>query len=238
MAAHKEFCRFAGSYGRYSLIQERVARFLASKIKNPYPVVVDLGCGTGGFFRAYEHSFTKYFAIDAAPEMLALHPCGKGVEKIIGNFNDPSLFETLGRLDFDLLVSSSALQWCDNLEWTLSRMARLNRPVAMAVFTSGTFATLHQIAGTSSPISSLEETTAAIAKHFDAKIDLLRYRIYFRDTLSMLRYIKRSGVSGGRGVLGYKETKKILSNYPLAYLEFEVVCAVSKEICRRIDYIN
>ena len=39
----------------------------------------------------------------------------------------------------------------------------------------------------------------------------------------MFRYIKRSGVSGGVGVLNYREMKNIMKNYPLDYLEFEVL---------------
>ena len=227
MAAHREFRRFAGSYRRYSFIQERVPRALVSKIDRPYPVVVDLGCGSGGLFRAYEHPFTRYWAVDAAPEMLALHPSGPGVEKMVGDFNDASLFETLGGLDFDLLLSSSALQWSEDLDWTLARIAALGRPAAMTIFTSGTFAALREVTGTPSPIRSAEETIAAIERHFDAEIDLLRYRLYFRERLSMLRYIKRSGVSGGGGRLGYRDIRRVLDTYPFPWLEFEVVRAVS-----------
>ena len=39
----------------------------------------------------------------------------------------------------------------------------------------------------------------------------------------MFRYIKKSGVSGARKVLSYKESKKLLNEYPVNYLEFEVV---------------
>jgi malonyl-CoA O-methyltransferase len=39
----------------------------------------------------------------------------------------------------------------------------------------------------------------------------------------MLRYIKQSGVSGGKRQLSYKDIKNLLDNYPLDYLEFEVL---------------
>ncbi|WP_456449480.1 methyltransferase [Hydrogenimonas sp.] len=230
MAAHKEFRRFAASYGRYNLIQARVARALVSKIDRPYPIVVDLGCGSGGLFQAYEQPFTKYWAIDAAPEMLALHPSDPRVEKMVGNFDDASLFETLETLDFDLLVSSSALQWSADLDWTLERISSLKRPAAMAIFTSGTFASLRRVTGTPSPIRSARETIDLLERHFDATIDILHYRLYFRDTLSMLRYIKRSGVSGGERHLPYGAIKRVIENYRLPYLEFEVVRAMTRAI--------
>jgi malonyl-CoA O-methyltransferase len=39
----------------------------------------------------------------------------------------------------------------------------------------------------------------------------------------MFRYIKKSGVSGGKKRLGYKEMKALMKHYPLDYLEFEVL---------------
>ncbi len=227
MQHHKEFSRFAKEYGRYSLIQRRVAEALAKRVGR-YERIVDLGCGGGAFFRAYEHQFISYLAVDLSRQMLDLHPDGEGVRKIVGDFDDPKLYDYLRSVDFDLLVSSSALQWSRDLPLALSRIASLRKPTALAIFTSGTFASLHERAGTVSPIRSKEETIEALLSAFDAKIETLEYRLYFRETLSMLRYIKRSGVSGGVRRLGYAETKAILRDYTLPYLEFEVVLATGK----------
>ncbi|WP_457598167.1 methyltransferase domain-containing protein [Hydrogenimonas sp.] len=227
MQPHREFRRFAEHYGRYSLIQERVAKALVRRVHGAYDTILDLGSGSGALFRAYERPFMRYTAVDISPEMLALHPGGERVKKLVGDFNDPALFARLAGMEFDLLLSSSALQWSRDLEWSLSQIAALGRPVALTLFTSGTFASLRAVAGTPSPIRSAEETVETIRRHFDAKIDRLFYRLYFRDTLSMLRYIKRSGVSGGERLLGYRETKRLLRAYTLPYLEFEVVVAVA-----------
>ncbi len=227
MQHHREFGRFAEDYGRYSLIQERVAKALAVKVGGGFRRIVDIGCGSGGFFRAYEHPLTYYCAVDFSETMLDLHPDGERVEKIVGDFDDPALYRRLSGIEFDLLVSSSALQWSRDLDLALGRIAALGRPAALAIFTSGTFASLRAVAGTPSPIRSAEETVETIRRHLDAKIDRLFYRLYFRDTLSMLRYIKRSGVSGGERLLGYRETKRLLRAYTLPYLEFEVVVAVA-----------
>lgn len=232
MTPHSQFDRHAESYDRYNLVQTRVARALVSKIGGGFERLVDLGCGSGGFFRAYDRPFTSYLAVDLSPRMLARHPEGEGVRKVVGDFDDPALFGILERERFDLLVSASALQWAKDLDGVLGRIASLGKPVALALFTAGTFATLHRTGGTRSPIRDREETAALLQKHFDARVDILKYELYFRDTLSMLRYIKRSGVSGGRQVAGYKNLKRVLRNYPLPYLEFEVVTAVSEKISR------
>ncbi|WP_353661568.1 methyltransferase [Hydrogenimonas sp. SS33] len=222
-----QFRRHARTYPRYNLIQKRVARALLEKIPRTYRRIVDLGCGNGVLYHAYERPFISYLAVDAAPEMVALHPSGPGVEKMVGDFNDPALFEALKKRRFDLLLSSSSLQWAADLEFTLASLASLQKPTALTLFTAGTFATLHRTAGVTSPIRSRVETVEALRRHIGGEIDILKYELYFRDTLSMLRYIKRSGVSGGERQLGYKETKRILETYPLSYLEFEVVRCIA-----------
>jgi len=109
MSSHKEFSRFAKTYSRCSLIQSRVAKTLADKISIPYSHIVDIGCGSGGFFNAYKKSFKTFLAIDQSLEMLQIHPSAKGIEKMVGDFNDPKMFEILKKREFDLVVSSSAL---------------------------------------------------------------------------------------------------------------------------------
>ena len=230
MTPHLQFRRHAESYERYNIVQTQVAQALVEKIPGPFEGIVDLGCGSGGFFRAYKYPYANYLAIDIAPEMLARHPDGEGIEKWVGDFDDPVLFDALAEREFDLLVSSSALQWAKDLDWTLACIASLGRPVALAIFTDGTFRSLREVTGSTSPIRSREATEELLRRHFDVEIDILRYELYFDDTLAMLRYIKRSGVSGGRRLLDYAGTKKLLADYPLSYLEFEVVRAVSREI--------
>jgi malonyl-CoA O-methyltransferase len=46
----------------------------------------------------------------------------------------------------------------------------------------------------------------------------------------MFNYIKKSGVSGGEKQLTYKQTKQLMKNYPLNYLEFEVLFVKAKSL--------
>ena len=223
MTPHHSFGRRADTYDSYNVIQERVARELAASIEGTYEKIVDLGCGTGGFFRAYDRSFTSYLAIDISPRMLARHPQKEGVEKLVGDFNDPALFEKIAAFGPDLVVSSSALQWAEDLDGTLGQISALKKPTALALFTSGTFQTLHETAGVRSPIRDAEETERLLRKYFHAPVRHLRERLHFDNTLAMLRYIQRSGVSGPRPLLDYRQVKKVLRAYPLDYLEFEVL---------------
>ena len=60
-------------------------------------------------------------------------------------------------------------------------------------------------------------------KLFDYESETVQYKLNFTSVHEMLRYIKRSGVSGGVKQLSYKQIKNLIANYPLDYLEFEVV---------------
>jgi len=52
---------------------------------------------------------------------------------------------------------------------------------------------------------------------------VVNYKLEFTDVYEMLKYIKRSGVSGGKKQLTYKDIKNIIEHYPLGFLEFEVL---------------
>jgi malonyl-CoA O-methyltransferase len=46
----------------------------------------------------------------------------------------------------------------------------------------------------------------------------------------MFRYIQKSGVGGGERKLGYKKMKRLMEEYPLDYLEFEVLFVQAKPL--------
>ncbi len=227
MESHRVFDRRAESYDSHNLIQRRAASRLLAHLKIDADRIVDLGCGTGTLYRLYERPFTHWIAVDAAPAMLALHPQSPRIEKRIGNFDDAALFEELAESDFDLLLSSSALQWAEDIDWTLAQIAKLNKPTALNIFTSGTFATLHRLTGRTSPIHDRETIEKALIRRLGIRPELCRYRLYFRSTRDMLRYIQRSGVGGGAPRLSISQMRRLLESYPLNYLEFELLRGTS-----------
>ena len=62
-----------------------------------------------------------------------------------------------------------------------------------------------------------------INRYYNASFELINYRLDFDSVYDMLKYIKQSGVSGGKKQLSYKEVKQVIADYPLDYLEFEVL---------------
>jgi malonyl-CoA O-methyltransferase len=223
----QEFSRFANLYDRYNIIQTEVAKRLISMIDGrDYSSVVDIGCGSGSIYKELIESsivFNDFMALDLSKEMLDIHPNSPKIKKLSFDFNSQKSFRYLKEFKYDLLLSSSALQWSSSLDMTLNEISQLSKECYFSIFTSNTFISLHQLAGIKSPIYSKDIIENSINKYFSASFELVRYQLSFSDIYEMLRYIKRSGVSGGKRQLSYKDMKNIIQNYPLDYLEFEVL---------------
>jgi malonyl-CoA O-methyltransferase len=227
MKVQSEFSRYAEQYGNYSIIQEKVVRKLLDDLKEKPKNILDLGCGKGALFSAIDWKMEHFVGVDFAHRMLELHPKeGENVDQlecIYGDFNESALFEQLSLIDFDRIFSASALQWAEDLEMVFSRIASLKTPLSLAIFTGSTFKTLFETAGIAPLLRGSDEIASLAKRYFNADIEVVRYQLAFDSVREMFRYIKRSGVSGNRNLLGYKEMKKLMESYPLDYLEFEVV---------------
>ena len=231
----KEFSRFAHQYEQHNMIQVQVAKRVIEKLpKNMYKSILDIGCGSGQVFRNMEEKhidFTSFTAFDSSSRMLALHPESPKIEKICGDFNSRTFTSYLDKKAYDLVLSSSALQWSSDLDFTISTIASLSNTFHTALFTSNTFKTLHETAGVTSPIYSAEEVQKTIERYYDnVNFELHTYSLQFDSVRDMFRYIKKSGVSSGEKKLSYKETKALMESYPLDHLEFEVLFAETKNL--------
>lgn len=222
MKVSSEFSRYASSYNSYNVIQNKVIEKLLSHVKQKPKNILDLGCGSGNLFRAIDWEYEHFSGVDFAKGMLDLHPKSPKIELIYADFNDDKLFENMLTCKYDFIFSASALQWADDLEKIFYRIKKLNAPVALAIFTSNTFKTINKTASISSILRSADEVNILQKKYFDAEFEIINYKLEFESTRDMFKYIKRSGVSGSRKILNYKESKKLLREYPLTYLEFEV----------------
>jgi malonyl-CoA O-methyltransferase len=223
----QEFSRFANQYDSYNFVQSQVAQKLVSMIKDrEYPNIVDIGCGSGSIYKniidGHIH-FDKFTALDLSKEMLEIHPTSSNVKKIYFDFNNSESFSTLQGEKYDLLLSSSSLQWSQDLDMTLDKISRLSKEFYFSFFTSNTFSKLHEVAGISSPIHSEDRIKDIVNRYFFASFEVVEYRLEFENIRKMFQYIKRSGVSGGERRLGYKQMRDVMKNYPLNYLEFEVL---------------
>jgi len=227
MKISTEFSKNASSYNNLNEIQNLVVKKLLSLVNSKPQFILDLGCGSGALCKSIDWKYTKFIGVDFAPGMLELHPNSSSIESIYGNFNDSILFDNLITNSYDYIFSASALQWADNLEETFKNIQSLNAPIALAIFTSNTFATLNKTASLPSLLKSTNEIKVLQEKYFNANFEIVNYKLEFKSVRDMFKYIKRSGVSGSRSILSFKEMKNLMNKYPLTYLEFEVVFVTS-----------
>ena len=222
-----EFSNHASSYGSYNIIQNKVIEHLLSKVITQPKNILDLGCGNGSLCNKIDWNYNHFTGVDFAKGMLELHPKSDKIECIYGDFNNQVLFDNLHMNSYDFIFSASALQWSTDLDSVFKNIKAFNAPIALAIFTSNTFKTLNSTAKIDSILRSSQEIEALQKKYFNANFEVVNYKLEFDSTVDMFRYIKKSGVSGSRKVLSYKQTKELMKNYPINYLEFEVVFITS-----------
>ncbi len=223
MSVDLEFSRFAKSYERYNIIQKEVAKELVGLIKGYPKRILDIGCGRGEVLKQINWEFDYFVGVDFAKKMLELHPKAGHIECVYGDFENPELYEYLFSYNFDYIVSASALQWAKDLQKVFSLIASLQTPIAFAIFTSHTFETLHKTASITSPLRGSKEVLDIASQYFSYNHYIKKYTLEFEKKEDVFRYIKRSGVSGGKRMLSYKEIKNLMQNYPTKKLEFEVL---------------
>lgn len=220
----KEFSKQAENYDRYSQIQKEVAKHLLNRLKTNPQKILDLGCGTGHVFKNLPQNVKEFIAVDSAKEMLKKHPLKKGVQTLCFDFESLEFQkEILKMAPFDMVISSSTLQWSKDLEKLLKFLQTISSNIAFSIFTDLTFKTLYETAQLKSFLPNKIFLIDTISKYFDIEYETKTYKLYFDDTKSLFRYIKKSGVSGGKRKLNYKQTKELMNNYPYDYLEFEVL---------------
>jgi malonyl-CoA O-methyltransferase len=231
MRIKEQFEKSAISYEEYSIVQNLGALALINEIKEPINSIIDLGCGSGRVYKELKRKnikFNRFYGIDFAKSMINLHPKESNIELIVGDFNKKELFERLQKLNANTLISASALQWAKDLDFTFKECAKSAKMGYFFIFSSNTFKTIHKTINIKSPIWDKIDIINAFQKSFKPqKIEIINKNLEFNSTLDMLKYIKKSGVSGGLN-LPYKKMKYLIENYPLNYLEFETVLLVGK----------
>ena len=223
MKIEKEFSRFAHEYGNYNIIQEKVSQKLVEVLSTKPKKILDLGCGNGSVFKRLNWEYDSFTAIDFSQKMLDLHPKDTKIKCQLGDFNEDTLFEELVKEKYDHVFSSSSLQWAKDLDTSLYQISQLNAPISLAIFTSNTFKELLHTAGIPSPLRSTDEVSYLLNQYFRCEIEIVNYELSFDTVEEIFTYIKKSGVSGGRNKLSYKQMKALMKSYPSKTLEFEVL---------------
>lgn len=221
-SVHKEFSKHSEQYNNYNIIQQLAAKAMIRDVKNKAKNILELGCGSGQVYRNVTWNFDSYTALDFSSSMCELHPKdSKTVVKCL-NFDENEFFSYLDGKKYDLVLSSSSLQWSKNLKRIIEKLSCVTNELHAVLFTSNTFKHIQVISKKESPILSEEKIKDAFSKYFSCEFETIQYKLEFSSKKDLFEYIKKSGVSGDTK-LSFKEAKSLYKEYALNYLEFEVI---------------
>jgi len=218
-----QFSKYAKEYNKYNIIQQIVSKALVREIQGSPQKILELGCGSGQVFKNIDFDFLSYTALDFSQDMCDIHPKASNLEIKCINFDSDDFINYLEDKEYDMVLSSSALQWSVNLSEIIKTLYKVSDKVNMVLFTSNTFKTIFKLTNTHSPILDSCTIKNSFDKYYNCEYEILNYKIEFETKKELFDYIKNSGVGGGNNKLSYKDAKYLYKNYTLNYLEFEVI---------------
>uniref|UniRef100_UPI0040486571 methyltransferase n=1 Tax=Aliarcobacter sp. TaxID=2321116 RepID=UPI0040486571 len=223
MSVKNQFSKYAKEYKNHNIIQQIVAKSLIRELKSKPKKILELGCGSGQVYNHISWEVDFYKAIDFSPSMCELHPRAKNIEVKCFDFDTEEFLNEIKNSNFDLVLSSSALQWSKDLSKIIKHLSFITKEINAVLFTSNTFKTIQEITKSKSPILDEDSIKDAFNKYYNCEFETIMYKLEFDNKKDLFDYIKKSGVSGGNASLDFKEAKKLYREYNLNYLEFEVI---------------
>ncbi len=219
----KQFSKYANEYNSNNIIQQIVSKALVREIDGTPKRILELGCGSGQVFRNIDFKYEYYKAIDFSQEMCDIHPIAQNLDVVCLNFDSNKFVDNIKDEQYDLVLSSSALQWSSDLSKIVETLSQISDTINMVLFTSNTFKTIFELTNSISPILKLEEIKDSFDMYYECSYEVLNYKLEFETKKELFSYIKNSGVSGSQNSLSFKDAKYLFKNYDKNYLEFEVV---------------
>lgn len=223
MSVKNQFSKYANQYKNHNIIQQIVAKSLVRELQTKPKRILELGCGSGQVFNYIDWDVNFYKAIDFSSSMCELHPKAENIEVKCFDFDSKEFLAEIKDNSFDIILSSSALQWSKDLSKIVKHLSYITNEINAVLFTSNTFKTIQDITNSKSPILDEFSIKNAFSKYFDCEFETIMYKLEFDNKKDLFDYIKRSGVSGGNETLDFKVAKKLYKEYKLNYLEFEVI---------------
>jgi len=222
-SVQEEFSKHAKQYNSYNIIQQIISKALVRELHFQPKRILELGCGSGQIFKNINFSFDYYKAIDFSQKMCDIHPKNKNLKIECLDFDTKEFHQNIQNEKYDIVLSSSALQWSNDLTKIIQSFSNISNKVHMVLFTANTFKTIFELTNTKSPILDLKQIKKSFDKFYRCEYEVLNYKLEFENKKDLFNYIKNSGVSGDKKTLSFEQAKHLYKNYNLGYLEFEVV---------------
>ncbi len=227
------FSAAAATYDRHAQIYEQVAQQLFRVLPDIAPPrhLLDAGCGTGLITRACADLFpeARIVGLDQSPAMIhqarSKRPALPRVEWAIGDLRDHWPL-----VPYDLILSSSTLQWLVPLDQAITHLAAILRPGGWLVVAAMTGRTLEELHRLRAEVAPHKAVTRRLPSHADfiqaidqspltrAHDSTAHYQTDHADAKELFQSLHELGVTGGdlsRGTvpLSRSELTRLVSRY-------------------------
>lgn len=239
----QRFAKAGQSYHAHAIVQKQIAQQLAEYMQQylseycPRYIsgrYLEIGCGSGHLSQILlqQNSYfqpTTYYCNDLYSEVQQHFAVDTRLHWLIGNIERLVL---PGQLD--LIVSSSALQWMQDIDALLEKMHAALKPHAFLCFSSFGADNLNQIkrlTGQGLDYLSLEQWQVKLQQH-GFEVILLRDQVetlYFEHPLDVLKHLKATGVTAT--AQQYRWSKQSLQQF---YQDYQALS--SKDMHQQLQY--
>jgi len=230
-----KFCnRAAKSYDNAAILHQEVLSRLLQRlqyIRHQPETIIDIGCGTGKAVRGLQKTYprARVCATDIAHEMLL--QASSGFRLLSKKRMVTADMERLpfAPQAFDLVFSSLAIPWSNDLGATFSEFARISRPGALLMFSSFGPGTLQELGASWQAFDAYPHVHRFVDMHdvgdtmlaagfAQPVVDAETIRMEYRDFRSLLDDLRNTGASNAdvsrrRGMTTPAQLRRLEQSY-------------------------
>lgn len=197
------------TYDENAIVQKQMAEFLCSKIqKQKYNKILEIGSYTGKLTKlaVKKFDFDSYLALDVVNSFDFIKNLSPKISFIQ---SDIEKFETSDK--FDLIISNASIQWAEDFEFVYKKLKSLltsSGHIAISLFGHDNLLEIKEIFNVGLKYHSVEEIEKITSANIYSEIK----KIKFKDSISILKHLKATGVNSVTNKkYSYKELKQNLS---------------------------
>ncbi len=228
------FNRAAKSYDRAAILQEELLNRLLERlqyVRHQPETILDIGCGTGKGVRGLQKAYprARVCGADMAYQMLLQARAGFRLlsrKRLVTADMERLPFAAQA---FDLVFSSLALQWSNDLRVVFEEFARVSKPGALLMFSSFGPGTLKELSASWQALDARPHVHRFVDMHdvgdamlaaglVQPVVDAETIRMEYRDFRSLLDDLRNIGASNAevgrrRGLMTPGQLRRLEASY-------------------------
>lgn len=211
----KKFIKSISTYSDNAKIQLEIAKKLSCFITGKYNNVLEIGSYSGFLTKNVIQNieFDNYLALDIVDSFDFIKNLNPKIKFLIADIETIQLKEL-----YDLIISSSSLQWCENLDAVVKKLKSYLKKDGRIIISIFGEKNLYQIKETFG-ISLNYPDILSVKKMFSAKAKIFEetYTLEFDSSKDILKHLKYTGVNSLGYDISYSQIKEKLKILDLKY---------------------